>query len=314
MRSLAIREKDIVVSKNSNLFIGGITGRTGKTFVLRILQNILGNRYVTINEHGSFALSQMRHAGYEFYQVGGATGKKKEHYLDYFYRFITNEAYNRWKIYGEGLKGLRTIVPKRAIKISFHNLKKNLKNARTLEECNISFGKFYSRLLNFHSLSKDGTLKWISEETCYGRHIKDLYHLIPDCRVVIMVRDGRNSILSMAKKGWHNGDVMQLTHRWKDFTQMTLDSLNDIPTENYLMVKFENLILDFEETLQKILKFYRIDSSNEIEKNIEKEKIKYTHLKNNLREWKQGLNEREINYFNKTCENLLERLGYEADP
>lgn len=311
LRSLAIKEKDFVVSKNSNLFIGGITGRTGKSFLLGILERILGNEYVVINEHGSFALSQLRHAGYEFYQVGSGNNTKKEAYLDYFYRFATNEAYNRWKIYGQGLKGFRTIVPKRAIKIAFHNLRKDLLNAQSLMECNLGLGKFYSRLLNYHSFLKEGSLRWISEETGYGRHIKDLYDLIPDCRVVIMVRDGRNSIVSMAEKGWNDGDVFQLIHRWKDFTQITLDSIEHVPTENYLLVKFENLLLKFNESVEKILAFYRIDLSNEIEKNIEKEGIRFAHLKNDLLEWKEGLNEREIKYFDKTCQCLMKRLGYD---
>jgi hypothetical protein len=312
LKSLAIKEQDFILPKDSNLFIGGITGRTGKSFLLGILESILGNEYVTINEHGSFVLSQVRYAGYEFYQVGGAKNKeKKEHYLDYFYRFVTNEAYDRWKIYGSGLRGFRKIVPKKAIKMSFRYLREDLKDAKTLGQCNVSFGKFYSRLLTYHSISEAGTCRWISEETCYGRLIRDVYSLIPDCRVVIMVRDGRNSILSMAERRWNDADVFQLVNRWKDFTKMTLDALTGVPAQNYLLVRFESLVTDFQETLEKILEFYRIDLSDGIIRKIEKEKAKYAHLKNNLLGWEKHLADKEIRYFRRNCEDLMKALGYE---
>ena len=125
-----------------------------------------------------------------------------------------------------------------------------------------------------------------------------------------MVRDGRNSIVSMAEKNWNNGDFFSLINRWKDFTKITLESLEHVPSENYLLVKFENLILNFSESVEKILAFYRIDLSNEIEKNIEKERIRFAHLKNDLHEWKKRLRKEEIRQFDRNCSGLMDILGY----
>ena len=144
LRSLEIKEEDLVVPKNSNLFIGGVSGRTGTSWLRRVLTVILRNEYVVISEHGSFVLSQFRNAGYQYYQ---ATKKIKKPYLNYFYKFITNEAFDRRKIYGVGLPGFSKIIPKRAIKLAFNALAKDLEDAQSLQQYNRSFGNFLSLLL-----------------------------------------------------------------------------------------------------------------------------------------------------------------------
>lgn len=166
------------------------------------IREMLKDKFVIIGEHGSFVLSQFRHAGYEYYQVARGNSETRRAYLRYFYKFVTNEAFDRKKIYGQGLRGFRNLVPRRAIKLAFNALENKLREAQSLQSCNLCFGNFYSRLLNLHSLLQRNTLRWISKEPPYGRHIKDLYDLIPDCRVVVMVRDGRDTALSMAQRGW----------------------------------------------------------------------------------------------------------------
>ena len=312
-RSLRINETDFIVTKNSNLFIGGVTGRSGTTWLTRLLANLLNGRYCMIGEHGAFVLAQLRNAGYEVYQVTPGNAENRKQYLKYFYDFVTTKAYDRTQIYGKGqLSGFGKIVPKKAIDITFKVLESELEKAQTLHECNKCFGNFYSRLLNYHSLRKMSTLKWISKEPPYGRHIKDLYSMIPDCRVVITVRDGRDTALSMAKKGWGNGEIMRCTNRWKDFTQMTLDALADVPNENYLLVKYEDLISRFQESVQNILDFYNVDLASEIIEIINGDDYRYAPQKNNFNKWKREFSKAEAVYFEKTCSGLMEQLGYEA--
>jgi hypothetical protein len=308
--SLRIRANDIVVPKNSNLFIGGISGRTGTTWLAGILRLLLKDEFVVMGENGAFVLSQLRNAGYEYYQVTPGSRINKESYLRYFYRFVTREAYCRRKIYGQGLTGFRRIVPRRAIRLAFELLKEDLREACSLQECNVCFGTFYSRILNFHSLSKKGTLNWVSKEPTYGRHIRDLYQMIPDCRVTVMVRDGRDTALSMARRGWCNGDFIRCVDRWRDFTCMTLDSLEDVPAENYLLVNYEQMVVDFDTTLSSILKFYGLEFSGGLLEQVEL-KDKHAPRKNNFGKWKLALTEQESAYFEQTCADVMGRLRYE---
>ena len=310
LRSRGIGESDFVVRKNSNRFIGGITGRTGTSWLMEALRTALANDYVVIGEHGSFVLSQFRGAGYEYYQVARRASAARESYLRYFYQFVTHEAYDRRKVYGKGLRGLRTLVPKRAIRLAFDALKRELADATDLRSCNECFGNFYARLMNLHSLLKSGTLNWISKEPAYGRHVKDLCDLIPDARVVIMARDGRDTVLSMAKHGFCDGNVVQCIDRWKSFTSMTLESLAQIPSGNYLIMSYEKLASDFEDMLSEVLSFYEIDSRGRQADNILRAKLKNAPIVDNSQKWKREFRQKETTYFEEHCGDLMVQLGY----
>lgn len=312
LRSRGFAESDFVVSKNSNRFIGGITGRTGTSWLMDALRTALTDDYVVIGEHGSFVLSQLRGAGYEYYQVARRTSTARESYLRYFYQFVTHEAYDRRRVYGKGLRGLRNLVPKRAIKLAFDVLKRDLEDARDLPSCNECFGNFYARLLNLHSLLKAGTLNWISKEPAYGRHVKDLCDLVPDARVVIMARDGRDTVLSMAKHGFCNGDIVQCIDRWQSFTSMTLDSLEHISSDNYLIVSYEQLASNFEDMLSRVLSFYDIDSRERQSGNIHRAKLEHAPISDNSQKWKREFGQKEMTYFEENCGDLMLRLGYKS--
>lgn len=310
--SRIIRESDFIIPKNSNRFIGGITGRSGTTWLMQLLADLLFDEYFVIGEHGTFALSQFRNAGYEYYQVTPGNARNRKSYLNFFYEFVMTKAYDRHQIYGEGLNGLRSIVPKIAIQMAFDALERELEHAWTLQECNVSLGNFYCRLLNYHVLQNGGTVNWISKEPPYGRHLKDLYSMCPDGRVVIMVRDGRDVALSIAKRGWCNGDIIHSINRWKDFAQMMLDSLDNVPNNNYLLIRYEDLTLQFKEKVQEILSFYGIDTTSRIADLINSDNYEYAPLANNFGKWKDELSEDARAHFKKTCGVLMERLGYEV--
>jgi hypothetical protein len=152
-------------------------------------------------------------------------------------------------------------------------------------------------------------LNWISKEPGYGRHVKELYDMIPDCRVVILARDGRDTALSMAKNGWCNGEVRQCIDRWRLFTQMTLDALELVPSENYLLINYEDLILDFNQKIRQILDFYGINLPQSV---IDEESVKNPPIKDNFNKWKKAMSEAEIAYFEETCQAVMRQLGYET--
>ena len=155
-------------------------------------------------------------------------------------------------------------------------------------------------------------MNWISKEPSYGRHVKDLCDLVPDARVVIMARDGRDTVLSMAKYGFCNGDLVQCIDRWKSFTSMTLDSLEHIPSDNYLMVGYEQLASNFEEMLSLVLSFYDISSHERQADNILRAKLEHAPIRDNSQKWKREFGQEELTYFEETCGDLMVKLGYRS--
>ena len=312
-RYLKIREEHFNVPKSSNLFIGGVSGRTGTTWLANVMKDITNGRYIVIQEHGFFALSQFRKAGLELLQTGGSDISTKR-YIKYLSKFISTYGYKRRRIYGEGNKRLSAIVPKRAIKQAFNVLERDLSMCSNLLECNLCLGRFYSSLLNWHSLLKGDTLNWINKEPGYGAYAKDLFNMIPDCKLLILVRDGRDVALSMARAGWFNRKITRCIDFWKDWTEMTLNGVNDIPQEHYLLIKYEDLISDFNTVMAKILSFFAMDSFIENLQNMDLYAHQNIPKTNNKEKWKKEFSKFELDYFDKECKDIMQKCGYDMLP
>jgi len=306
--SLRIDARDFIVPASSNLFIGGTTGRTGTSWLMRVLRALLGKSTTVIGEHGAFVLSPLRLAGYEYYQtVGGEASRRR--YLRYFRDFVSGPAFERRRVYGHGLRGLSRIVPRRAIAIAWEALGAELAGAHTLPECNACFGRFYSRLLDFHSLLENGTLRWISKEPPYGRHVDDLCAMIPDARVVLTCRDGRDTALSMHRKGWH-ATLVQCIDRWRTFTDQTLNAIERVPRGNVLLVRYEDLALDLEAQVRRILDCFGIDAPPDLSTALQGEDFAHAPLANNSGKWTAAYRPEELEHFERTCGATMRRLGY----
>ncbi len=307
IRYLRIKQKDINVEKPSNLFIGGISGRVGTSWLMEMLKDITRGKYVIIYEHGVFALSQIRCAGLDYWQHHSG----RDDFLNYFYKYAKTFAYNRRLVYGAGLKGFKSIVPKRAIKLAFSILREDLRKYHTLEDFNKCFGMLYSNILNYHALLRTGTLNWINKEPGYGRYITDLYNMIPDCKVVVLTRDGRDTALSMVKRGWYNSNLIRCVDVWKMFAEMTLKGLSKVPSPNYLLIKYEDLISDFKNVMIEILRFYGLDSFEDYVRNIDLTQYKYIPKNMNINKWKKEFTPDEISYFEKTSKDIMKKFGYD---
>jgi len=312
IRTYQIKKEDFILNKSSNLFVSGTSGRSGTTWLMHLLEDLFKDQnYISIGETGFFVLNQFRKAAYEFYQPTPGDELNRKKYWEFFNHFVLKWGYKKQKIYGQGLKGLKLIIPKRAIKIASRHLYDEIKNTATLKECLISFGKFYSNLLNFHSLLYHNTTKWFSKEPGYGPYAEDLYNLIPTSINLVLVRDGRDVALSMAKRGWCNSDLIRCMNRWNDFTRLALEAKEKVPKNNYLLIRYEDLVNNFEEEVEKIVRFYQLEFTTDIENKIKDENYKFKPKEMNFGKWKKEYTKKEKTYFEDLCGDLLSKLGYE---
>ncbi|MHA1416963.1 MAG: sulfotransferase family protein, partial [Candidatus Heimdallarchaeaceae archaeon] len=294
-----------------NLFLSGISGRTGTTWVMRLIGDLLDHlKYTSIGESGFFVFGQFRNAPIEYFQITPGTEKNKTAYLNFFYKFVSKWAYDRRKIYKGGLQGLKIFVPKKAIKMSFENLKKELEKKETLDEIYHCFGNFYSNILNYHSLLQNNSLRWISKEPGYARHADDLYRLIPKSKNVVLVRDGRDVALSMKNRGWEDANLKRCILRWKTFTEMSLSAIEKVPRENIKLVKYEELVDNFQEITLEILEFYKFKPDEIIEEKLNDKNYRFKPLKGNYGKWNEIYTIDEKKFFEDSCSTIMEKLNY----
>jgi hypothetical protein len=159
--------------------------------------------------------------------------------------------------------------------------------------------------MNVAAVLEAGTVEWVSKEPPYGRHAGELYDLIPDCRLVIMLRDGRDTALSMARKGWQRDDLQACIDRWRLFSEMTLESVGRVPESNVLLLRYEDLLDDAAENLERVLGFFGYDDVALDPSRLERP------LGGNAGKWMEAMGPETKSYFDRTCGEISARLGYE---
>lgn len=291
---------------SSNRFIGGLSGRCGTSWMARTVHQLLGPDWASLGEHGSFSLSQVRKAAEDLYQATPGTAAQRDAFLRYFRRFAMGPAARRRRIYGDGLRGWGRLVPRRGLLLAHERLREQALAARTLDEVYEAFGRYYSGLLDFAAYLRVGAVDWISKEPSYGRHLDDLHRMIPDCRVVVMVRDGGDVALSMSRRGWEEGDVRRCIDRWRAFAAQALAAFQCVPAENVLRVRYESMVDNPRSTLRDVLAFYGVDDPDArlAATAIEAPKV------GNYGKWKGEFAPPDVRYFEERCGELMKRLGY----
>ena len=302
-----VRKEEFIKPVEKPLFIGSITGRSGTTWLQDIFREYVKN-HVVVREIGVFMLGQFREAPYEYFQSANFPNRRSQ-YIKYFRKFILTNAYSRSsKMMGTpGLNGLSDLLPVRGLKKALNEMEKRLRRAKKYEQIRQIFGDFYLWLFNYHACIVNKGKPWISKEPPYARHADQLFAMIPNARLLVMARDGRDSAISMHTGGWHP-DLQTAVDRWQYFTAMTLQALKKCPKRQHLIIRYEDLVTNFEERLQRIFEFFELNKAD-IDAILRDPLLKPTSAA--IGKWKKQMSDTEKEYFKDTCSDLMTELGYE---
>lgn len=302
-----IRKEEFIKPVEKPLFIGAITGRSGTTWIQDILREYLKS-HVAVREVGVFMLGQFREAPYEYFQFSNFPNRRKQ-YIKYFRKFILTNAYLRSsKMMGApGLNGLSDLLPICGLRKALNEMETRLSEAKKYEQIRQIFGEFYLWLFNYHACIVDNGKPWISKEPPYARHADQLFAMIPNAKLLIMARDGRDSAISMATGGWHP-DIQTAIDRWRYFTDMTLNAMKACPKKQYLVVRYEDLVTNFQQELPRIFEFFELDKAS-VDIIVKDPLLKPDSAA--MGKWKTQMSEAEKKYFKETCSELMTELGYE---
>jgi hypothetical protein len=274
------------------------------------MERELGGDPVVIGEHGMFVLSLFREAPYEYYQLG-TTGaaQKREHYLDYFLTQVRRYAFRRRRLYGSGIKGMIRYVPRRAIDRAGEWLREELRSVSAFPEIKRCFGDFYLALHNYHAaVIRGASAGWVNKEPPYGRHADTLLGMVPHARLVVMARDGRASALSMYKRGW-TSTLRGAMERWREFAERTVEAVERCPENAVLIVHYEDMVREFEQTLKKVFRHFEIPL-DVVDRILSSGYAESLPRNDSLERWKDEIDTHELNWFEEHCRPIMKRLGY----
>jgi hypothetical protein len=113
---------------------------------------------------------------------------------------------------------------------------------------------------------KKPSVKYFVDSTPLNiQNAERISRLLPESLFINMIRDGRDVALSVSKERWGPNSPEDALEWWKARIEKSFHSLRDIPENNSLTLRLENLVeREREESYQKILNFLNLRESNEL--------------------------------------------------
>ncbi len=162
---------------------------------------------------------------------------------------------------------------------------------------------------------------WIDHTPNNIMHTKLLLDLFPEAKFIHIVRDGRAVANSVMPLDWGPNTIHSSSQTWINRLSFGLAAESKLGPEKIIRIRYEDLVLNMEVTLNKICKFLGIEYSQEMLEANGFIKTKYTEMQHRLvgkqadisrvNQWKKELTPRQIEIYESNTCDLLHNLGYE---
>lgn len=270
--------------KSDPFFIVGVQ-RSGTT-LLRLILN--AHSKIAIPEEASFLKPLLKSKWIRT----TITGEKKDKLVRYLRK---NEQFNLWNFDREPL----------------------LQNIKNKESTTI---KEIMEIMYSSYATHEGKSSWGDKSLFFGA-MDLLYEMFPQARFIHIVRDGRDVFHSWRKMDPKKSHPTVMALDWKFKIHFIEKSMKNIPSSSMMVVRYEDLLDNPEETLKDICKFLNIEFEKEMLK-FHKSSNKYIGKHHsdlifkeidgtNTNKWKKQLSQNEIKLYQMSASNILLKYGYE---
>lgn len=116
------------------------------------------------------------------------------------------------------------------------------------------------RALGDLETQRSGATLWINKTPEIPRFGSELRSCLGPCKIILLIRDGREVVRSAAKLGW--ASEPELAHWWKHMILESRSHSQDA-REDYLEVRYEDLLENPATTLKVLLKFLQLEGDAE---------------------------------------------------
>jgi sulfotransferase family protein len=157
--------------------------------------------------------------------------------------------------------------------------------------------------------------------------IPGLLRWFPNARILHIIRDGRDACLSQLKQDFGFNDCLPCAEAWREQVWWVRQLGELLGPEQYLEVRYEDLVADPEAQLQRICRFLQLDYSKEmllyhenVTRSIPESKrhiwplIDKPPVADNVFGWKKSMSASLRIAFEKRAAQVLRDTGYETLP
>ncbi|MCJ2166237.1 MULTISPECIES: sulfotransferase [unclassified Pseudodesulfovibrio] len=175
-----------------------------------------------------------------------------------------------------------------------------LVRATSLHEVEAIWGGLYAALFR-HRSQAQGKSHWVEKTPRNSFFAEYLYSIIPDMRLINMVRDGRDVALSMQNVAWGEKDYVKALDWWAEEMRETMRVVDSLPESAVLTVRYEDLVTEPNAVMAGIADFIGATPSHDLD-----------IFASSVGRWKDEMPTEAQEHAVTRHGELLERLGYVA--
>jgi hypothetical protein len=162
---------------------------------------------------------------------------------------------------------------------------------------------------------------WIDHTPDNVLHTTTLGDLFPEAKMIHIVRDGRACAASVMKLEWGPNTAYSAAQWWAERLAHGLAAESNLGPQLVKRVRYEDLVIDPQNTLQEVCAFLQLDYQPEMVQGTgfrspginahQHTLIGRPVQANRITAWENELSARQIEIFESVAGDLLEFLGYE---
>lgn len=195
-----------------------------------------------------------------------------------------------------------------------------LKSQILQQKPNVTFGELcqlvYWQYSRQHDKKEDVYLG--DKNPGYTLFMDKLLNAFPKAKFIHMVRDPRDNVMSFQKASFDLNNSAALAYRWQSYNKKALKFIDKHP-DKCIIVRFEDLLSDSENTLQKICKFLGVEYTPDLltfyknPKNVFEWNKKVAEPLDGKAayKWKSKMSQEQQEEINYICEEMIRYFNYE---
>lgn len=162
------------------------------------------------------------------------------------------------------------------------------------------------RLCCLHT-TRSGLDSWSEKTPDYIFELELMHQLFPGSKFVYIVRDGRDTALSLMERSWGPANAYACATYWKRCNETRQVAVGLHEAGLLHPVRYEDLLDKPVETLSGLVSFLGLDWSEE-----QLERVTGAIRSSNHTKWKSRMSAKEIRIFENVAADTLRRFGYET--
>lgn len=165
----------------------------------------------------------------------------------------------------------------------------------------------------------EGKVRWGDKTPYYVMHLPKLLEWFPDAQFIHLIRDGRDVALSLfgRQHDFHVYNTWFAAEYWESYVEKGHIQGSSLPSDQYLELRYEDLIAQPEDTMKKLCAFLGEDYSADLfdvatADGPSKTPLVHKPLQaDNAGKWRGKMTQSQIEAFEGVAGNTLREFGYD---